>query len=402
MARLNRVGIGTYRMNFNHESALRHALSSGITTIDTAPNYEMGVSQQLIGNVISDYKRDSFRIFSKVGMLQGPAFESLKDSNQLPLNMVPLGGSEQPELGGFSIHPAFIQSQLQHSLEAVQSDFIDIYFLHNPEILLQNSPDDKQTESQKVFNMYQSIRAAFDQLETEVSRGRIKGYGVSSNVFARSDTLVDPEKLLQIAKEIGGESHHFKAVQFPLNVVEKSKLDHMIPWCKSRKIESVINRPLHAFYEGEMYRLTSPGGSENVLPLSEIEQRRDAILKYAAEKKYEYLIQFIHQLWASVDEFIVNNPDWRIELEGWMNQYSNLGGIDQEGIQHLAKFVFSFCEYLEHLWLQKGSNIVRDKLNLKVEEPLQNFALKWLLNQTDSTILIQLAYESLLTSILFH
>jgi len=390
MSRLRRVGVGTYRMNQNHENALRHALKSGFTTIDTAPNYELGVSQQLIGNVMRDYnfKRDDFRICSKVGILQGPAFDEMKKADQLPTDMVPLGGSDDPDFGGFSLDPNFMEAQLSHSLRDLQSDYLDIYFLHNPEMLLKREPDSKESENQKLFNMYDKVRQAFQHLESEVSKGRIRGYGVSSNVFARSDAWLDPERFLKIAKEVGGENHNFKAVQFPLNIVEKSKLDDMIPWCKTRRIEAIINRPLNAFYEGEIYRLTSPISDTTPATLQEIEESRDAILKYAAEKKYDYLVQFVHQLWASGDEFIHNNVDWRIELEQWMDQYSNIGGIDQEGMQILAKFVLSFCEFLEYNWLQKGPNLVKDKLKMQFDGKLQDFALKWLLENTDATILI--------------
>ena len=36
-------------------------------------------------------------------MLQGPEYDLLKESDQLPTDMVPLGGPDQPDFGGFSL-----------------------------------------------------------------------------------------------------------------------------------------------------------------------------------------------------------------------------------------------------------------------------------------------------------
>lgn len=66
------------------------------------------------------------------------------------------------------------------------------------------------------------LEQAFAWLEKEVARGRIQFYGVSSNVWSRDH--LDIDRLLNIAKKVNGNEHHFRAIQFPLNVLEHDAL----------------------------------------------------------------------------------------------------------------------------------------------------------------------------------
>jgi hypothetical protein len=79
--------------------------------------------------------------------------------------------------------------------------------------------------------MLDRVKAAFEELEHEVSRGRIRSYGVSSNSFSLKDT--DPfflpyEGLIELASQAaqaaGNMTHSFSTVQFPANIFEQEGL----------------------------------------------------------------------------------------------------------------------------------------------------------------------------------
>jgi aryl-alcohol dehydrogenase-like predicted oxidoreductase len=74
------IGFGGYRISAQietHRQALKLALSSGCTLIDTSTNYGDGQSEILIGEVIQEMvssqklKREDLTIVSKVGYVQG-------------------------------------------------------------------------------------------------------------------------------------------------------------------------------------------------------------------------------------------------------------------------------------------------------------------------------------------
>jgi aryl-alcohol dehydrogenase-like predicted oxidoreductase len=107
----------------------------------------------------------------------------------------------------------YLENQLGRSLKNLQIDCIDVYYLHNPETQLSEiSPAD----------FLKRIREAFVFLESAVSRGQIQYYGMATwNGFRQEKSARDSMQLAQlveIAKEIAGEKHHFRFIQLPFNL----------------------------------------------------------------------------------------------------------------------------------------------------------------------------------------
>ena len=50
------------------KDAIIAAYEQGVTTIDTAPIYGMGVSEEIVGEAIKDLPRDKVQILTKFGM----------------------------------------------------------------------------------------------------------------------------------------------------------------------------------------------------------------------------------------------------------------------------------------------------------------------------------------------
>ncbi|MBT2623630.1 aldo/keto reductase [Chryseobacterium sp. ISL-6] len=238
---ISKIGIGTYRMSANdleNNKTLQYAIDSGINLIDTASNYNFGTSEILIGNTIDKQIRNAVFIVSKAGYIQGQDIEKVKNNN--------LKHIELNENFLFSIDPDFISFQLENSLTRLNTDYIDCYLLHNPEYYFE-----KNISREDLKNM---LFDSFLLLEQKVKKGKIRYYGISSNVF-NSLPLKDILDSL-------GQFPHFKFLQFPYNIVERNLLFQLdnaatvtISQLKEKGLYILSNRPLNTTYENKVLRL---------------------------------------------------------------------------------------------------------------------------------------------------
>lgn len=104
-------GIGTWQMGGRMEqdphnddqadiTAIKTAIEMGVTHIDTAEIYANGYSETLVGQAIQGYDRKKLFLVSKV------------HPNNLTYEKIP--------------------QALQHSLERMQTDYLDLYMIHGP------------------------------------------------------------------------------------------------------------------------------------------------------------------------------------------------------------------------------------------------------------------------------
>lgn len=246
---LSPVGVGMYRMsvdNEEHFAALKTAITSGYNLLDTATNYSNGKSEELIGRFIEKYPvyRKQLFIVSKVGYIPSRSLQTKAFSTFLAKNVSEVAVIEDDF--EYSLDSGFISYQLDNTLERLNRDYLDVYLLHNPERYLQsqnlNSP----------AKLYETIKRAFEQLEEKVNEGKIRYYGVSSNLVfdPRKEGSIDCRQLLEIAKSIK-EDHHFKFLQFPFNFKEKMALqpnygqESLLEFTKNNGLIRIANRPLN-------------------------------------------------------------------------------------------------------------------------------------------------------------
>ena len=184
----SRAGFGCYRMalsNLEYEKSLRKAFLSGINLIDTSSNYGDGDAEKLVGEVLEDIAssgelaRESIIVVSKVGYLQGENYQLSQERKQRgkPFKDLVLyaDGLEH------CIHPEFIEDQLTRSLERLKIDTLDFYLLHNPEYYLSWASKAGVPLEEARQECCSRIGEAFEHLETQVKRGGIRFYGISSN-----------------------------------------------------------------------------------------------------------------------------------------------------------------------------------------------------------------------------
>jgi aryl-alcohol dehydrogenase-like predicted oxidoreductase len=182
------------------------ALDCGINVLDTANIYTGGKSEEIIGKAIKG-RRDDVIIATKVG------FDTGDGPNQTGLSR------------------KHILNQVQHSLRRLQTDFIDIYYVHH---------FDPETPVEETLR-------TFDYL---VRQGKVR-YIACSNF-----------KVWQIAKahEIC-ETHDlekFTAVQPPYNLLQRDIEEDIIPYCQQEGLGILNYTPLMGGFLTGKYSKTSP------------------------------------------------------------------------------------------------------------------------------------------------
>jgi aryl-alcohol dehydrogenase-like predicted oxidoreductase len=121
---------------------LKHAYDLGINYFETGDIYGRGKSEQLIGEVFSEM-RNEVVISTKYGY-------DIYSNEQI-------GHKELPQ----KFTPEFTEFALHKSLERLQTDYLDVYGLHNPKI--------HTIRDQKLF----------DHLDKKVKEGSIKSYQIA-------------------------------------------------------------------------------------------------------------------------------------------------------------------------------------------------------------------------------
>ena len=309
------AGFGCYRVDISskvHRAAMIEALSAGINIIDTSANYMDGNSELLAGSVIGELtegaglKRDDIVVITKGGYIQGKNYEisaARKKENRAYPDLV-----EYAEGLEHCIHPEFLDEQISASLKRLNLDSIDAYLLHNPEYYLLWAEKNGISLNEARTGYYSRIEKALKYLETEVERGRIKFYGISSNTFisrAGDYGFTSLERVISIAEAVSADNH-FGVIEFPMNLfergaaVEKNQGGAMtlLELASLKNIGVLVNRPLNAFFRGAMLRLAgapeiTTGWSES--DFAALEEQINAAISLLGERE-EKIKNLAHNL----------------------------------------------------------------------------------------------------------
>ena len=108
---------------------------------------------------------------------------------------------------------SYLENQIERSRRNLGLETIDVFYLHNPESQLAEI-------SRDVF--YRRLKDAFSCLEKSVKAGHIRYYGLATwgafRVAEGSRDYISLFEVEQLAREAGGENHHFRFVQLPFNL----------------------------------------------------------------------------------------------------------------------------------------------------------------------------------------
>jgi aryl-alcohol dehydrogenase-like predicted oxidoreductase len=223
---LSSVGIGTYLGEADEETDRRYtdaivrAVELGANVIDTAANYRFQRSERSIGVALSElvkrgFERQEIVLCTKGGYLPFDGGPPRDVRQYIEETFVKPGIASFADFAGGAhcMTPRYLQNQLQQSLGNLGLDCVDVYYVHNPE---------SQLAAVSEAEFWQRLRAAFETLEQLVTEQKIGKYGVATwNGFrAEPDSggYHSLERMVEIAREVGGKDHHFAFIQLPFNL----------------------------------------------------------------------------------------------------------------------------------------------------------------------------------------
>lgn len=202
--------------------AIRASYDNGITSIDTAPIYGQGNSEEIVGEAIASIPRDKVQILTKFGLRwdldKGRLSMRSKDLKGDSINIHIYAGKES------------IIKECEDSLRRLKTDYIDLYQLHWP---------DPTTP----------ISETFEAVNRLIEQGKVRYAGVS-NYNAKQ--MAEAEKTTFLASN-----------QIPYSMVNRRIEKETLPYCikhhKSILAYSPLERglltgklkPGHEFAEGD-------------------------------------------------------------------------------------------------------------------------------------------------------
>jgi len=224
---LSSIGIGTYLGNAddatdaNYANAIVRAVQLGVNVIDSAANYRFQRSERSVGRALKTLAttdgvaRDELVICTKGGYLpfDGSPPRNVREYVNETFVKPGIASFEDIVGGSHCMTPAYLQNQLEQSLRNMGVECVDVYYIHNPESQL-------GYVSEREF--YERLKLAFERLEQNRAHGKLAHYGVATwngfRVAPDSDGHHSLVRMVEIAREIGGDSHGFHFIQLPFNM----------------------------------------------------------------------------------------------------------------------------------------------------------------------------------------
>lgn len=170
--------------------AIRAAYDVGVNSIDTAPIYGQGTSEEIVGEAIKGIPRDKVQILTKFGMrwdlVKGDFAFASKDNNGNNIAIYKYAGKES------------VIKECEASLRRLGTDYIDLYQIHWPDI---TTP----------------VSETFEAVAKLIEQGKVR-YAAVCNYNAAQ--MMEAEKTLKVV-----------ANQVPYSMVNRGIEEETLPYC---------------------------------------------------------------------------------------------------------------------------------------------------------------------------
>ncbi len=221
------IGIGTYlgepddETDRAYEAAIKASLRGGINLIDTAVNYRFQRSERNIGAALGELvaagevAREQVVVATKGGYITFDGEVPANPRAWFEEHYVKTGIVAPADLvdGSHCMTPKYIGTMLELSRRNLNLETIDVYYIHNPET---------QLEAIERKEFLARIATIFEFLEGAVADGKIGVYGTATwNGLRAAPTergWLSLDELMRVARDVGGDAHHFRAIQLPYNL----------------------------------------------------------------------------------------------------------------------------------------------------------------------------------------
>jgi methylglyoxal reductase len=231
---ISRIGLGTWSIGGgsawggDHDlqevvDTIRQAPKAGVNLIDTAPGYNFGNSEKILGKALEGMKREDAVIITKCGVtwdqeIKGDLF-NVVNGIQLYKNL----------------NTASVKKEIEESLERLGTDYVDVYMTHWQAI--------EGTE------YFVSIQRTMDLLNELKVQGKIKAIGAAN---------VDIHHIEEYLK--WGQ---LDIVQAKYSILDRDIEKEIIPCCRENGVTIQAYSPLEmGLLSGTMQRDYKPVGAQ--------------------------------------------------------------------------------------------------------------------------------------------
>ena len=183
--------------------AIHASYDMGVTSIDTAPVYGQGTSEEIVGEAIRDFQRDKVQVLTKYGMrwdtTKGDFGFSSKDNGGRKIDIYKYANGES------------IIKECEDSLRRLRTDYIDLYQIHWPDI---TTPIDESMSA----------------VEKLIKQGKVRYAGVSNYNAAQVKEALETLPIV--------------SNQVPYSMVKRGIEDETLPFCMENNISILAYSPL--------------------------------------------------------------------------------------------------------------------------------------------------------------
>lgn len=199
--------IGGWMWGGNEEkdsiAAIQAYIDNGVTSIDTAPVYGFGYSEELVGKAIKNYSRDKIQILTKFGMVwdmqKGDFAMDSKDNDGNSIKVYRYAGYDK------------IISDVELSLQRLQTDYVDLIQLHWPD---------------STTPIEEPMRA----MEKLLRDGKVKAIGVCNYNAAQ---LAEAEQTVKLNSD-----------QVPYSMLRRHIEDDVVPYALEHNLSVIAYSPM--------------------------------------------------------------------------------------------------------------------------------------------------------------
>ncbi len=199
--------------------AIRASYELGVTSIDTAPAYGQGLSEEIVRKAIKDIPREKIQILTKFGVRwdtpNGVFVTESRDNDGNPIKLHRYAGKES------------VIKECEESLQRLGTDYVDLYQIHWPD---PTTPIDETMEA--VLKLKK--------------QGKIREAGVCNY---NAEQMTAAEKVIPLASN-----------QVPYSMVRRDIEEELVPHCRKHKKGILAYSPLQ---RGLLTGKMKPGYSFN-------------------------------------------------------------------------------------------------------------------------------------------
>lgn len=233
-------------------AAIQAAYDNGVTSIDTAPAYGQGLSEEIVAEAIKDIPRDRLQLMTKFGLRwdvqQGEFFFKSKDNEGRDIDIYKLASKES------------VMKECENCLRRLHTDYIDLFQIH-------------------WHDTTTPISETMEALLRLQEQGKIRAAGVCNYSTA---LVKEAEKVISLASD-----------QVPYSMILRDIEKELVPYCIENKKAIIAYSPLqrglltgkikpgHTFAEGDSRESNRFYTTEN---RSRINNLLDTLRPLAAEK----------------------------------------------------------------------------------------------------------------------